>query len=50
MSDTEFLQLLTLATPILILLVVLAMIPLTRWQDEREDRRREAERKLKTQR
>ena len=48
MTDLEWLKIIALATPVVILLVVLLMIPLTAWQDAREDRRREAERKLKS--
>jgi hypothetical protein len=40
MTDHEWLQIITLATPVAILLMALLMVWLTRWQDEREDRRR----------
>jgi hypothetical protein len=49
MSDTEILQIITLATPVAILLVVLAMVRVFMWQDDRELRRREDERRLKAQ-
>jgi hypothetical protein len=37
-----FLQIMGLLGPVIILLVSLALVPLTRWQDERERRRRAA--------
>jgi hypothetical protein len=42
MTDFEWLKIIALATPFFILLMVLLMIPLTRWQDAREDRRNAA--------
>lgn len=36
MTDTEFLQILSLVTPVAILAVVLVMLRLFIWQDDRE--------------
>lgn len=49
MSDFEMLKIIALATPVVILLVVLTMARVFIWQDDRELRRREEERKLKAQ-
>jgi hypothetical protein len=49
MTDLDWFKVLLFATPIAIFLVALAMIPLTRWQDEREARRT-AERNLRAPR
>jgi hypothetical protein len=42
MTDHEWLQIIALATPVAILLMAMLMVRLTRWQDEREGRRRAA--------
>jgi len=47
MTDFEIMKIIALVTPVAIFLVVLLMIPLTRWQDEREDRCRNGERKVR---
>jgi Na+/melibiose symporter-like transporter len=46
MTNTEFLQLLSLVTPVAILLVVLGVARLFIWQDNREMRRRNDKRRL----
>lgn len=49
MTDTEFLQVLSLITPVAVLVMALVMMRVFIWQDDRELRRREEERKLKAQ-
>ena len=47
MTELNSIQILALVTPVFIVLVALLAIPLARWQDAREDRRR-AERSTHT--
>lgn len=49
MSDFEMLKIIALATPIAIFLALLVMLRIFIWQDDRDLRRREEERKLKAQ-